>query len=66
MIICFYLQNCKLKVERTVQVVERMAAEEEGAPVDLYVYDLTHGLAALLSPAILGHILILLLLLYFI
>ncbi|KPJ12379.1 PPPDE peptidase domain-containing protein 2 [Papilio machaon] len=31
-----------------------MAAEEEGSPVDLYVYDLTRGLAALLSPSILG------------
>ncbi|KPJ03664.1 PPPDE peptidase domain-containing protein 2 [Papilio xuthus] len=31
-----------------------MAAEGEGSPVELYVYDLTHGLAALLSPSILG------------
>ncbi|CAH2036871.1 unnamed protein product, partial [Iphiclides podalirius] len=31
-----------------------MAAEEGGVPVDLYIYDLTHGLASLLSPAILG------------
>ncbi|XP_053607189.1 uncharacterized protein LOC128673408 isoform X2 [Plodia interpunctella] len=29
-------------------------ASEEGMPVDLYIYDLTHGLASLLSPAILG------------
>ncbi|VVC90073.1 uncharacterized protein LOC126978780 isoform X2 [Leptidea sinapis] len=29
-------------------------ASEEGVPVDLYIYDLTHGLASFLSPAILG------------
>ncbi|XP_041978048.1 uncharacterized protein LOC121732282 [Aricia agestis] len=27
---------------------------EEGEPVDLYIYDLTHGMASILSPAILG------------
>ncbi|XP_013192826.2 uncharacterized protein LOC106136737 isoform X1 [Amyelois transitella] len=27
---------------------------EQGLPVELYIYDLTHGLASLLSPAILG------------
>lgn len=31
-----------------------MAAEEGGVPVDLYIYDLTNGLASLLSPAIIG------------
>ncbi|KAL4707497.1 hypothetical protein ACJJTC_000249 [Scirpophaga incertulas] len=29
-------------------------ASEEGVPVDLYIYDLTHGLAPILSPAIIG------------
>ncbi|XP_046959659.1 uncharacterized protein LOC124529791 [Vanessa cardui] len=29
-------------------------ASEEGVPVDLYIYDLTNGLASVLSPAILG------------
>lgn len=29
--------------------------ECEGEPVDLYIYDLTQGLAALLSPAIMGN-----------
>ncbi|XP_073952958.1 uncharacterized protein [Choristoneura fumiferana] len=28
--------------------------ECEGEPVDLYIYDLTQGLAAILSPAIMG------------
>ncbi|XP_072931605.1 uncharacterized protein [Epargyreus clarus] len=29
-------------------------ASEEGVPVELYIYDLTNGLASLLSPAIIG------------
>ncbi|XP_045448898.1 uncharacterized protein LOC123657391 [Melitaea cinxia] len=29
-------------------------SSEEGVPVDLYIYDLTNGLASVLSPAILG------------
>lgn len=30
-------------------------SSEEGVPVDLYIYDLTNGLASVLSPAILGN-----------
>ncbi|CAH0723065.1 unnamed protein product, partial [Brenthis ino] len=29
-------------------------ASEEGVPVELYIYDLSHGLASILSPAIIG------------
>ncbi|CAH2217634.1 jg9769, partial [Pararge aegeria aegeria] len=35
------------------QVLSAAMANEEGVPVDLYIYDLTNGLAALLSPSIL-------------
>ncbi|GBP63471.1 Desumoylating isopeptidase 1 [Eumeta japonica] len=31
-----------------------MESKEGGEPVDLYIYDLTNGLASLLSPALLG------------
>lgn len=29
-------------------------ASEQGVPVELYIYDLTNGMASLLSPAIIG------------
>lgn len=34
-----------------------MASNEIGTPVELYVYDLTHGMASLMSPMLIGNFL---------